>query len=108
MEMTFAMIKPNAVKSGLVGRIIDRYISAGLSVCAVKMHQMTSADARGFYAEHVEKPFFPELEAYMTKGPSVISPSVAKMPLPRSAPSTVPPILPRRNPVRSATILPRP
>ena len=72
MEMTFAMIKPNAVKSGLVGRIIDRYISAGLSVCAVKMHQMTSADARGFYAEHVEKPFFPELEAYMTKGPSVM------------------------------------
>ena len=50
MEMTFAMIKPNAVKSGLVGRIIDRYIAAGLSVCAVKMHQMTSADARGFYA----------------------------------------------------------
>ena len=34
MEMTFAMIKPNAVKSGLVGRIIDRYIAAGLSVCA--------------------------------------------------------------------------
>ena len=52
MEMTFAMIKPNAVKSGLIGRIIDRYIAAGLSVCAVKMHQMTSADARGFYAEH--------------------------------------------------------
>ncbi len=72
MEMTFAMIKPNAVKSGLIGRIIDRYIAAGLSVCAVKMHQMTSADARGFYAEHVEKPFFPELEAYMTKGPSVM------------------------------------
>ena len=44
--MTFAMIKPNAVKSGLIGRIIDRYIAAGLSVCAVKMHQMTSADAR--------------------------------------------------------------
>ena len=39
MEMTFAMIKPNAVKSGLIGRIIDRYIAAGLSVCAVKMHQ---------------------------------------------------------------------
>ncbi|MCF0216046.1 MAG: nucleoside-diphosphate kinase [Fibrobacteraceae bacterium] len=72
MEMTFAMIKPNAVKSGLIGRIIDRYESAGLVVCAVKMHQMTSADARGFYAEHVEKPFFAELEAYMTKGPSVM------------------------------------
>lgn len=72
MEMTFAMIKPNGVKSGLIGRIIERYESANLSVCAVKMHQMTSADARGFYAEHVNKPFFPELEAYMTKGPSVM------------------------------------
>lgn len=72
MEMTFAMIKPNGVKSGLIGRIIERYESANLSVCAVKMHRMTSADARGFYAEHVNKPFFPELEAYMTKGPSVM------------------------------------
>lgn len=72
MEMTFAMIKPNAVKSGLVGQIIARYEASGLSVCAVKMHQMTSADARGFYAEHVEKPFFKELEAYMTKGPSIM------------------------------------
>ena len=72
MEMTFAMIKPNGVRSGLVGRILERYESAQLSVCAVKMHQMTSADARGFYAEHVEKPFFPELEEYMTKGPSIM------------------------------------
>jgi nucleoside-diphosphate kinase len=36
------------------------------------MHQMNSKDARGFYAEHVEKPFFPELEEYMTQGPSVM------------------------------------
>ncbi len=72
MEMTFAMIKPNGVASGLVGRLIERYESARLSVCAMKMYQMTSADARGFYAEHVEKPFFPELEEYMTAGPSVM------------------------------------
>ncbi|MDR1760099.1 MAG: nucleoside-diphosphate kinase [Fibrobacter sp.] len=72
MEMTFAMIKPNGVASGLVGRLIERYESARLSICALKMHQMTSADAHGFYAEHVEKPFFPELEEYMTAGPSVM------------------------------------
>ena len=72
MEMTFAMIKPNAVKSGLIGRILDRYTSARLSVVGLKLHQMTSEEARGFYAEHVNKPFFPELEAYMTKGPSVM------------------------------------
>ena len=72
MEMTFAMIKPNGVKSGLIGRILDRYTSARLAVVGLKLHQMTSEEARGFYAEHVNKPFFPELEAYMTKGPSVM------------------------------------
>ena len=72
MEMTFAMIKPNGVKSGLIGRILDRYTSARISVDGLKLHQMTSEEARGFYAEHVNKPFFPELEAYMTKGPSVM------------------------------------
>ena len=72
MEMTFAMIKPNGVQSGLIGRILDRYTSARLAVVGLKLHQMTSEEARGFYAEHVNKPFFPELEAYMTKGPSVM------------------------------------
>ncbi|NLO23281.1 MAG: nucleoside-diphosphate kinase [Fibrobacter sp.] len=72
MEMTFAMIKPNGVSSGLIGRILERYESARLSVCAIKLHQMTSDDAKGFYAEHVEKPFFGELEEYMTKGPSIM------------------------------------
>ncbi|MDY3921563.1 MAG: nucleoside-diphosphate kinase [Hallerella porci] len=70
--MTFAMIKPNGVQSGLIGRILDRYTSARLAVVGLKLHQMTSEEARGFYAEHVNKPFFPELEAYMTKGPSVM------------------------------------
>ena len=42
MEMTFAMIKPNGVKSGLIGRILDRYTSARLSVVGLKLHQMTS------------------------------------------------------------------
>ena len=72
MEMTFAMLKPNGVQSGLIGRILDRYTSARLAVVGLKLHQMTSEEARGFYAEHVNKPFFPELEAYMTKGPSVM------------------------------------
>lgn len=72
MEMTFAMIKPNGIKSGLMGKIVERYQDAGLAVCAAKLRQMTSEDARGFYAEHVEKPFFAELEEYMTKGPSLM------------------------------------
>lgn len=72
MEITFAMIKPNAVVSGLVGKIIERYESARLSVAGIKFKQMTQADAEGFYAEHVSKPFFPELAQYMTSGPSVL------------------------------------
>ncbi len=72
MEMTFAMIKPNAVKAGMVGRIIERYESARLAVCGIKIKHMTKADAEGFYAEHVSKPFFPELSAFMTSGPSVL------------------------------------
>jgi nucleoside-diphosphate kinase len=71
MEKTFAMIKPNAVKSGLVGHIIARYESARLSVAALRFKQMTQADAEGFYAEHVGKGFFPELAQFMTSGPSV-------------------------------------
>lgn len=72
MEMTFAMIKPNAVASGLVGKIIERYEAARLSVAGIKFKQMTQADAEGFYAEHIGKPFFPELAQYMTAGPSVL------------------------------------
>jgi nucleoside-diphosphate kinase len=72
METTFAMIKPNAVASGLAGRIIARYESARLAVAGIKMKQMSQADAEGFYAEHVGKPFFGELAQYMTTGPSVM------------------------------------
>jgi nucleoside-diphosphate kinase len=72
MEMTFAMIKPNAVVSGLVGKIIERYENARISVVGIKFKQMTQADAEGFYAEHIGKPFFPELAQYMTSGPSVL------------------------------------
>ena len=71
MEMTFAMIKPNGVKSGLIGRILDRYTSARLSVVGLKLHQMTSEEARGFYAEHVNKPLLPQRAAPMPRGPAV-------------------------------------
>ena len=71
MEKTFAMVKPNAVKSGLIGHIIARYESARLSVVAIRFKQMTQADAEGFYAEHVGKGFFAELAKFMTSGPSV-------------------------------------
>lgn len=72
METTFAMIKPNAVKAGLIGRVIERYEGARLSVRAIKIKHMTKADVEGFYAEHVQKPFFPELANFMTSGPTIL------------------------------------
>jgi len=72
MEQTFVIIKPNAVKSGLIGRILVRYEAARLSVVAIRFKQMTQAEAEGFYAEHVGKPFFINLVKIMTSGPSVL------------------------------------
>jgi nucleoside-diphosphate kinase len=72
MEMTFAMIKPNGVKAGLSGRILERYETARLSICGIKIKHMTKTDVEGFYAEHKEKSFFPELAGFMTSGPTII------------------------------------
>ncbi|NLB63387.1 MAG: nucleoside-diphosphate kinase [Fibrobacter sp.] len=72
METTFAMIKPNAVKAGLIGRVIERYEGARLAVRGLKITEMSQSDVEGFYAEHVEKPFFPELAEFMTSGPTVL------------------------------------
>jgi len=72
MELTFAMVKPNGVKAGLTGRILERYETARLSIRGIKIKQMTRADLEGFYAEHKDKPFFASLLEFMTSGPCVL------------------------------------
>lgn len=72
METTYAMVKPNGVKAGLVGQIVARYEMARLTVRGIKIKQMTRAEVEGFYAEHVGKGFFAELANFMTSGPSVL------------------------------------
>lgn len=72
METTYAMIKPNGVKAGLVGHIIERYEMARLAVCGIKIKHMTRAEVEGFYAEHVGKDFFEGLASFMLSGPSVL------------------------------------
>jgi len=72
MERTFVIIKPNAMTSGLVGRIIARYESARLSIVATRLTQMTQADVERFYAEHIGKSFFDLLARFMTSGPSIL------------------------------------
>lgn len=71
MERTFVMIKPDGIRRGLVGSIIKRYEQKGLKITAVKMLNVTEELAQKHYTEHVSKPFFPELIAYITSGPVI-------------------------------------
>lgn len=72
MEKTLSIIKPDATKKNVIGKIIDRFESAGLKVVAAKLVQLDKAKAGGFYAEHEGKPFYDNLVEYMTSGPVVV------------------------------------
>ncbi len=68
---TFTMIKPDAVSNGHIGAILGKIAGAGFRIVALKMTQLTKADAEAFYAVHSERPFFNELVSFMTSGPIV-------------------------------------
>jgi nucleoside-diphosphate kinase len=70
-ESTFVMVKPDGVARGLVGEIISRFERRGLRLERMRMLQIDEDLARHHYAEHVDKPFFPELLAFITSGPVV-------------------------------------
>ncbi len=72
IERTFSIIKPDATKRNLTGKIIDRFESAGLRIIASKRIQMTKAQAEGFYGVHKERPFFNDLVSFMISGPVVV------------------------------------
>ena len=69
VERTLSIIKPDAVAKNAAGQILSRFEAANLQVIALKMQQLTQAQAEGFYAEHSERPFFNDLVAFMTSGP---------------------------------------
>ena len=71
-EQTLSIIKPDAVEKNHVGAIIDRFESVGLNVIAAKMHHMSKAQAKEFYAVHKERPFFKDLVEFMSSGPVFI------------------------------------
>ena len=73
MERTFSIIKPDAVKAGKAGAIIQHFVDGGLRPIAMKMVHMTRAEAEGFYAVHKARPFFGELVQFMTRSPVFIS-----------------------------------
>ncbi len=70
-DRTFTMLKPDSVEEGHIGAILEKITSAGFKIVAMKLTQMTTADAEEFYAIHKERPFFGELVTYMTRGPIV-------------------------------------
>ncbi|MDR3267217.1 MAG: nucleoside-diphosphate kinase [Tannerella sp.] len=70
-NITLTMIKPDAVSKGYTGRIISDITSAGFSIIAMKLTQLTKDDAKLFYQEHQGKSFYEELIDFMTSGPIV-------------------------------------
>jgi nucleoside-diphosphate kinase len=68
-QQTLSIIKPDAVRKNLIGAIESRFEQAGLKIVALKMIQLSRAQAEGFYAEHQGKPFFEGLVDFMTSGP---------------------------------------
>lgn len=69
MEKTFVMLKPDAVKRHLVGKILSRYEQKGLNIVAAKLIHVSKDLAKKHYIEHNSKPFFSELIEYITSGP---------------------------------------
>ncbi|NNF79138.1 MAG: nucleoside-diphosphate kinase [Rhizobiales bacterium] len=72
VQRTFSIIKPDATRRNITGKIIDRLESAGLRVVASKRIRMSKEQAEGFYAVHAERPFYNDLVAFMTSGPVVV------------------------------------
>ena len=72
IERTLSIIKPDAVKKQVVGKIIGRFEEEGLRICAMKKVHLSLGQAEGFYAVHKARPFFGELTEFMSSGPCVL------------------------------------
>ncbi len=70
-NITFTMIKPDAVSNGHTGKIIDHIINAGFKIKAMKYLWLTKEQAGQFYAVHSERPFYNDLVSFMSSGPIV-------------------------------------
>ena len=71
MQKTFTILKPDTVKAGNAGAIINAIEKAGFRIRAMKMLHLSDAQAQGFYYVHKERPFFGSLVTFMTEGPIV-------------------------------------
>jgi nucleoside-diphosphate kinase len=71
-NLTFAIIKPDAVQAGNTGKIIDRIISGGFRIRAMRMIHQSRRQAEGFYEVHRGKPFFEGLTEFMSSAPCIV------------------------------------
>ncbi|MDQ3321022.1 MAG: nucleoside-diphosphate kinase [Acidobacteriota bacterium] len=71
-NLTFGIIKPDAVKNGKAGAIIQKIVEAGFKIRGMKLIHQSLAQAEGFYAVHAERPFFGELTEFMSSGACVV------------------------------------
>jgi nucleoside-diphosphate kinase len=72
LQRTFSIIKPDATRRNITGKIISKLEEAGLRIVAQKRLHLTKAQAEGFYAVHKERPFFNDLVSFMISGPVVV------------------------------------
>jgi nucleoside-diphosphate kinase len=71
-ETTLIIVKPDGVERGLVGAMLSRFEAAGFGLVAATSLKLTRDQAKSFYAEHTEKPFFPNLVQYIASGRIVV------------------------------------
>jgi nucleoside-diphosphate kinase len=69
MDRTFVMVKPDGVARGLIGEIVSRFEAKGLKLVAARFEKLPDKRVMEQYREHLEKPFFPSLQHYITSGP---------------------------------------
>ncbi len=108
-ERTLVLIKPDAVRRGLVGEILGRFERKGLAIEAMVLRTMDADLADQHYAEHVDKPFYPPLKEFMTGGPLVAA-GALRRPGDRGGPRrwSARPTAARRPPAPSAATCPCP
>jgi nucleoside-diphosphate kinase len=72
MQRTFAIIKPDAVRAGVMGKILARIEAEGFGVRAARMLHLSKSEAEGFYHVHQARPFFAALTDFMSSGPCMV------------------------------------
>lgn len=72
-ELTLSIVKPDAVRKGVIGGCLAKLEEAGLRIAAMKMVHLSREQAEAFYAVHAERPFYQSLVDFMTSGPVVVS-----------------------------------